>query len=65
MSVWATFLAIVYLERILATDKATRKLIDDKATCWLQDSGLDMQTEMEQESLKHLLADTQNRQRLL
>ena len=55
--VWATILAIFYLERVLATDKEAWELVVDKAKAFLQNSGVHMQTEMELSPLKELLGE--------
>lgn len=54
-TVWATILAIVYLERVLAKDRGAWELVVDKAKSLLQNSGVQMQAEMEESPLKELL----------
>ncbi|KAL8828397.1 MAG: hypothetical protein Q9191_002613 [Dirinaria sp. TL-2023a] len=54
-TVWATILALVYLERVLAKDKGAWELLVDKAKSLLQNSGVQMQAEMEESPLKELL----------
>ena len=54
-SVWATILAIVYLERKMAADEDTWVLVVKKAKEFLQQSGIDMQKELEESPLKELL----------
>ena len=56
-SVWATILAIVYLERKMAADEDTWVLVVKKAKEFLQQSGIDMQKEMEESPLKELLKE--------
>ena len=56
-SVWATMLAIVYLERKMAADEDTWVLVVKKAKEFLQQSGIDMQKEMEESPLKELLKE--------
>ena len=55
--VWATIIAITFLERKMAGEKDTWELIVDKAQGWLQDNGVDTAQEMETNPLKALLSE--------
>ena len=62
-TVWATVLAIVFLERVLPADKEAWELVVDKAEGWLQNSGVhNLQAEMERSPLKELLAEIRKRE---
>ncbi|KAG7007803.1 hypothetical protein G7Y79_00008g024410 [Physcia stellaris] len=55
--VWATVLAITFLERKMTSEKDTWELIVDKAKVWLQSNGVSMEKEAETEPLKALLSE--------
>ena len=62
-TIWATILAIVFLERVLVTDKEAWELVVHKAEGWLQNSGVhDRQAEMKRSPLKELLAEIPKRE---
>ena len=54
---WATIIAITFLERKMAGEKDAWELIVDKAKGWLQDNGVDAAQEMETNPLKALLSE--------
>lgn len=55
--VWATILAIAFLERKMTSEKDTWELIVDKAKGWLQGQGVNMEQEAETDPLKALLSE--------
>ncbi|KAL8793716.1 MAG: hypothetical protein Q9195_003657 [Heterodermia aff. obscurata] len=55
--VWATIIAITFLERKMAGEKDTWELIVDKAQGWLQSDGVEVAQEMETDPLQALLSE--------
>ena len=55
--VWATMLAITFLERKMTSEKDTWELIVDKAKGWLRTNGVNMEKEAETDPLKALLSE--------
>lgn len=55
--VWATVLAITFLERKMTSEKDTWELIVDKAKVWLRSNGVSMEKEAKTDSLKALLSE--------
>lgn len=56
-TVWATMLAIVFLERKMAAEEDAWELVVNKAKDFLQHSGVDMHVEMGKSPLKELLEE--------
>ena len=56
MKVWATIIAITFLERKMAGEKETWELVVDKAKGWLHSNGVEVAQEMERNPLKALLS---------